>query len=203
VFNLLLQILDDGRLTDAEGRTVSFVNTIIIGTSNIGSEDITREYTSIGFADAGPSVQYEEIKKRVMKQVKKIFKPELLNRIDDLIVFHQLDKDHIRQIVELTLSDLEGRLAEQGLSIRVSGAVKEKLADDGYDPIYGARPLKREVEIQVENVLAQKLIAGEFVKGDTVRVDIEDGRITFRRDLTAIASQTVTAYPGSGEGLPE
>ncbi len=197
VFNLLLQILDEGRLTDGEGRTVSFVNTIIIGTSNIGSEDITREYTSIGFGKAVTSVAYEEIKKRVMREVKKAFKPELLNRIDDLIVFHQLDRGHIRQIVELTLCDLESRLAEQSLTIEVSEAAKEKLADDGFDPVYGARPLKRTVETQVENVLAQKLIAGEFSKGDMVLVDVQDGHLVFVRRHPELASQPVNVYPSN------
>jgi ATP-dependent Clp protease ATP-binding subunit ClpC len=197
VFNLLLQILDDGRLTDAQGRTVSFVNTIIIGTSNIGSEDITREYTSIGFATPVPSGKYEEIKKRVMREVKKVFKPELLNRIDDLIVFHQLDPHHIRSIVDLVLVDLEGRLADQGLLIQVSTAVKEKLAADGYDPLFGARPLKRAVEAQLENVLAQKLIAGEFFKGDTVRVNVVDGQIVFHRGATELAPHSVNAVPSS------
>jgi ATP-dependent Clp protease ATP-binding subunit ClpC len=203
VFNLLLQILDDGRLTDAQGRTVSFVNTIIIGTSNIGSEDITREYTGIGFANPVPSVRYEEIKKRVMREVKKVFKPELLNRIDDLIVFHQLDEHHIRQIVELVLVDLENRLAEQGLLIQVSPAVRQKLAKDGFDPLFGARPLKREVELQIENVLAQKLISGEFFKGDTVRVNLTEGKVVFQRAATELASQSVDTVPSSGNAQPE
>jgi ATP-dependent Clp protease ATP-binding subunit ClpC len=175
---------------------VSFVNTIIIGTSNIGSEDITREYTSIGFGKAVPAFEYEEIKKRVMREVKKVFKPELLNRIDDLIVFHQLDRNHIRLIVELLLRDLESRVAEQGLTIQVTNTAKEKLADEGFDPVYGARPLKRTVETQVENVLAHKLIAGEFAKGDTVSVDIQEGRIVFERLVPEAASQPVNVYSG-------
>jgi ATP-dependent Clp protease ATP-binding subunit ClpC len=202
VFNLLLQILDDGRLTDSQGRTVSFVNTIIIGTSNIGSEDITREYTSIGFSSPVPSVKYEEIKRRVMREVKKVFKPELLNRIDDLIVFHQLDEQHIRQIAELVFADLENRLAEQGLLIQVTPAVKEKLAADGFDPLFGARPLKREVETQVENVLAQKLIAGEFFKGDTIRVNLVNGKIVFQRGTTELAPESVNAVPAPGKAQP-
>jgi ATP-dependent Clp protease ATP-binding subunit ClpC len=187
-------------LTDGEGRTVSFVNTIIIGTSNIGSEDITREYTSIGFGKPVPAFEYEEIKKRVMREVKKIFKPELLNRIDDLIVFHQLDRNHIRLIVELLLRDLESRVAEQGLAIQVTNATKEKLADEGFDPVYGARPLKRTVETQVENVLAQKLIAGEFAKGDTVSVDVREGRIVFERRVPEVTSQPVNVYSGPPSG---
>jgi ATP-dependent Clp protease ATP-binding subunit ClpC len=141
---MMLQILEDGRLTDAQGRTISFVNTIIIATSNIGSEDITRESTGIGFSTPLSSRKYEEIKDRVMRQVKNVFKPELLNRIDDLIVFHQLEREHIRRIVDLSLTDLSARLAEQDLAIQVTDAVKDKLAEDGYDPVYGDRIAARE-----------------------------------------------------------
>ena len=202
VYHMLLQILEDGRLTDAQGRTTSFHNTIIIATSNIGSEDITREYTSIGFASPLSSRRYEEIKARVMREVKKVFKPELLNRIDDLIVFHQLEMDHIRSIVELTLDDLSARLAEQGLAIHVTDAVKEKLATDGYDPVYGARPLRREVESQIENLLAHQLIAGELKRGDRVFVSLRDGKVattTTTRD-EALASQAVPAPSTGGTG---
>jgi ATP-dependent Clp protease ATP-binding subunit ClpC len=202
VYHMLLQILEDGRLTDAQGRTISFHNTIIIATSNIGSEDITREYTSIGFASPLSSRKYEEIKTRVMRQVKKIFKPELLNRIDDLIVFHQLEMDHIRSIVELTLGDLSARLAEQGLAIHVTEAVKEKLANDGYDPVYGARPLRREVESQIENILAHQLISGALKRGDRVFVSLRDGKVitsVATRD-EALASQAVPAPGTRGTG---
>jgi ATP-dependent Clp protease ATP-binding subunit ClpC len=198
VYHMLLQILEDGRLTDAQGRTVSFVNTIIIATSNIGSEDITREYGSIGFATPVSSRKYEEIKDRVMRAVKKVFKPELLNRIDDLIVFHQLEKYHIRAIVDLILGDLGKRLAEQDLGIQVTDAVKEKLADDGYDPVYGARPLRRQVESQIENVLAHQLIAGKIKKGDRVLVSLQDGNVVSTRipREQVMASQPVPA-PGT------
>ncbi len=200
VYHLLLQILEDGRMTDAQGRTVSFVNTIIIATSNIGSEDITKAYTNIGFADPVSSRRYEEIKDRIMREVKKVFKPELLNRIDDLIVFHQLEKDHIRQIVEFTIRDLAARLGEQNLSITVTPVVKEKIAADGYDPLYGARPLRREVETQLENRLAQLLIAGYLRKGDRVLVDLKDEAIvvTPLRNEDVMASQPIAA-PRSGE----
>jgi ATP-dependent Clp protease ATP-binding subunit ClpC len=195
VYHMMLQILEEGRLTDAQGRTISFVNTIIIATSNIGSEDITREYTSIGFSSPVSSRKYEEIKDRVMREVKTVFKPELLNRIDDLIVFHQLEKDHIRRIVDLTLADLSERLAEQNLTIQVTDAVKDKLAADGYDPVYGARPLRREIEAQLENSLAAKLISGELKKGDRVLVSLREGKI----ELTAhaLATEPVPA-PGRG-----
>jgi ATP-dependent Clp protease ATP-binding subunit ClpC len=174
------------------------VNTIIIATSNIGSEDITREYGSIGFATPVSSRKYEEIKDRVMRAVKKVFKPELLNRIDDLIVFHQLEKHHIRAIVDLVLADLDKRLAEQDLAIHVTEAAKEKLAEDGYDPIYGARPLRRQVESQIENVLAHQLIGGKIKKGDRLLVTLQDGSIVSTRISrdTTLASQPVPA-PGA------
>ena len=192
VYHMMLQILEDGRLTDAQGRTVSFVNTIIIATSNIGSEGITRELTGIGFSKTVSSRKYEEIKDRVMREVKTVFKPELLNRIDDLIVFHQLEREHIRQIVDLSLDDLKERLAEQNLTIQVTDAVKDKLAADGYDPIYGARPLRRTMESQLENILAQQLIKGDIKKGDHVLVSLQDNTIV---TAVALASQTVPA-PG-------
>ena len=201
VYHMLLQILEDGRLTDAQGRTVSFVNTIIIATSNIGSEDITREYGSIGFSTPVSSRKYEEIRDRVMRAVKKVFKPELLNRIDDLIVFHQLEKHHIRLIVDLVLADLGKRLAEQDLGIQVTDAVKEKLADDSYDPVYGARPLRRQVESQIENVLAHQLIAGKIKKSDRVLVSLQDGNVVstrIPRDEAALASQPVPASGARG-----
>jgi len=188
VYHMMLQILEDGRLTDAQGRTVSFVNTIIIATSNIGSEGITRELAGIGFSKTVSSRKYEEIKDRVMREVKTVFKPELLNRIDDLIVFHQLEREHIRQIVDLSLDDLNERLAEQNLTIQVTDAVKDKLAADGYDPIYGARPLRRTMESQLENILAQQLIKGDIKKGDHILVSLQDNTIV---TAVALASQTV------------
>ncbi len=192
IYHMMLQILEDGRLTDAQGRTVSFVNTIIIATSNIGSSEISREYTGIGFSDPVSSRKYEEIKTRVMREVKTVFKPELLNRIDDLIVFHQLDREHIRQILDLTLEDLNERLAEQNLTIQVTDAVKDKLAADGYDPVYGARPLRRTMEAQLENILAQQLISGDIKKGDHVLVSLQDDTIV---TAVALASQPIPA-PG-------
>jgi ATP-dependent Clp protease ATP-binding subunit ClpC len=203
VYHMLLQILEDGRLTDAQGRTVSFVNTIIIATSNIGSEDITREYGSIGFSTPVSSRKYEEIKDRVMRAVKKVFKPELLNRVDDLIVFHQLERHHIRAIVDLVLADLGARLGEQDLGIQVAEAVKDKLAEDGFDAIYGARPLRRLVESQIENVLARELISGRIRKGDRVLVSLRDGSIVSSRiPREAMASQPVPAPGGRGAQRP-
>ena len=188
IFNVLLQILDDGRLTDAEGRTVDFRNTILIGTSNIGSERITREVSTIGFGREELSDRYEDIKRGVMEEVKKFFKPEFLNRIDDLIVFHQLSEDHIRRITDLLLGRLADRLSEKQLTIEVSDAVKERLAKEGFDPIFGARPLKRTIERKIENKLATLIIEGQFAEGDTVAVELADGEITFAKAATKTAA---------------
>jgi len=188
IFNVLLQILDDGRLTDAEGRTVDFRNTILIGTSNIGSERITREVSTIGFGREELSDRYEDIKRGVMEEVKKFFKPEFLNRIDDLIVFHQLSEDHIRRITDLLLGRLADRLSEKQLTIEVSDAVKERLAKEGFDPIFGARPLKRTIERKIENELATLIIEGQFAEGDTVAVELADGEITFAKAATKTAA---------------
>jgi ATP-dependent Clp protease ATP-binding subunit ClpC len=186
VYNVLLQILDDGRLSDAEGRSVDFRNTILIGTSNIGSERITREVSSIGFGRKELSDRYEDIKQSVMDEVKKVFKPEFLNRLDDLIVFHQLSEEHIRRITDLLLERLAERLSDKKISIRVSDEVKEKLAKEGFDPLFGARPLKRTIEREIENELASRLIEGVFNEGDTIALGLADGEITFSK----VASET-------------
>jgi len=181
VFNMLLQILDDGRLTDAHGRTVSFKNTVIIGTSNIGSELITKDSIAIGFGRDTSDKRYEDIKNKVLSEVKKVFKPEFLNRVDDLIVFHQLDEGHIRKIVDLLINNLKERIKEEELEIIVTDRVKEKLAKEGFDPFYGARPLKRAIEKLIENPLSQKLISKEFEKGNIIEVALKNGNIDFRK----------------------
>ncbi|MFH1538843.1 MAG: AAA family ATPase, partial [bacterium] len=158
VFNLFLQILDDGRLTDAHGRTVNFQNTIIIGTSNIGSEEITQDKATVGFRRPSTAGEYDEIRSRVLDRVKKFFKPEFLNRLDDLIVFHPLSEEDIRKITDLVVADLEKRLKEQKISIDVSPDVRDRMAKEGFSPIFGARPLKRTIEGRIENPLAMKLI---------------------------------------------
>jgi ATP-dependent Clp protease ATP-binding subunit ClpC len=185
VFNILLQILDDGRLTDSHGRVVSFKNTVVIGTSNIGSESIIKETTGIGFGRDTSDKRYETIKQDVLREVKKVFKPEFLNRIDDLIVFHQLDKEHIRKIVDLMIDHLKERVKEDSLEIDVSEEAKEKLSQEGFDPFYGARPLKRTIERLVENPLAQKIITNEFKKGDRITIVMKDGEIGFEKSEPA------------------
>ncbi len=170
VFNVLLQLLDDGRLTDSHGRTVDFTNTLVVMTSNIGSHYIT-EMT--GKEDE------VVIEAEVLAALRKEFLPEFLNRIDETIVFHPLQKKDIRQIVDLQLTKLEGRLAEEGYTLVVTDAAKQRLADEGYDPVYGARPLKRVIQQRLQNELANAILAGEFAEGATITVDVQHGEFTF------------------------
>jgi ATP-dependent Clp protease ATP-binding subunit ClpC len=182
VFNSLLQILDDGRLTDGHGRTVDFKNTVVIMTSNVGAELIRRQM-SMGFAakqeSKGQKLDYETMKERVLVEMKKTFRPEFINRIDEIIVFHQLTEEQLRQIVELLVKELQERLADRKLSIELSDKAKAWLVKEGYDPVYGARPLRRAIERYVENPLSSKLLGGEFKEGDTVKVDLGDKGLAF------------------------
>ncbi len=173
VFNVMLQILDDGRLTDAQGHTVDFKNTIIIMTSNIGSQYILDV--------AGDDSLYEEMRSRVMEAMRTNFRPEFLNRVDEIIIFHSLQKFQLRAIVKLQIERLEARLAEQKLSLKISDAALDFLAEVGYDPVYGARPLKRAVQRYLETSIAKAILRGEFKQGDTIFVDVEDERLTFKR----------------------
>ncbi len=178
VFNMLLQILEEGRLTDAQGRVVSFRNTILIGTSNLGTEALSPEKRSIGFTrDATPD--YSEAKAMVMHEVKKFFKPEFINRLDDIIVFHYLEKDHVLKIAEMFIHELTERMAQHEITLSVSDDVIKKIAQDGFEPIYGARPLRREVEHQVENPLAMKIVRNECPKGSNVILNLKEGVIKF------------------------
>jgi ATP-dependent Clp protease ATP-binding subunit ClpB len=173
VFNIMLQILDDGRLTDSQGRTVDFKNTIIIMTSNIGSQYILDL--------AGDDSQYEEMRSRVMDVMRNSFRPEFLNRIDEIIIFHGLQKAQLRNIVKIQIKRLEDRLDEQKLSLKISEAALDFLAELGYDPVYGARPLKRAIQRYLETAIAKSILRGEFKGGDTIFVDVEDERLTFKR----------------------
>jgi ATP-dependent Clp protease ATP-binding subunit ClpC len=172
VFNILLQVLDEGTLTDSEGRTVSFRNTILVGTSNIGSARIMDDQKPIGFGGGDGRMPYDEARRRVMDEVRKTFKPEFINRIDDIIVFHQLEKTHLRKIVDLLLAELVEQLAERSISLTVDPEVRDLLVDVGFSPAYGARPLKREVERRVENPLSMAIIDGKFREGDRVRASL-------------------------------
>ncbi len=179
VFNILLQVLDDGRLTDGQGRTVDFRNTVIVMTSNLGSQ-LIQELSG----DDSPEA-YTQMKASVMGVVQGHFRPEFINRLDDIVVFHPLTKPQIRQIARIQLKGLEKRLAERGLSLELSDEALALLADVGFDPVYGARPLKRAIQQQLENPLAQRILEGGFVNGDTIRVGAEGGKLTFRKRETS------------------
>jgi len=175
VFNVLLQVLDDGRLTDGQGRTVDFRNTVIVMTSNLGSHQIQE------MAGDGSPEAYVQMKAAVMGVVQAHFRPEFINRLDEIVVFHPLDKAQIKSIARIQLQGLEKRLHDRGLKLELSDAALELLGNVGFDPVYGARPLKRAIQAQLENPLAQKILSGEFGHGDTVKVGAEGGRLVFAR----------------------
>ncbi|MFH1647042.1 MAG: AAA family ATPase [Chloroflexota bacterium] len=188
VFNTLLQILDDGRLTDGQGRTVDFKNTVVIMTSNAGVELIKSE-GQIGFAtrkDGARAGQgYEAMKEKVMAEVKKIFRPEFLNRLDEIIVFHELSEEQLRKVVDLMVRDLQERMAEHKLGIELTEKAKSWLAKEGYDPVYGARPLRRVIERYVENPVSSQVLRGELKEGDTVTVNLGKAGLTFKKTAAA------------------
>jgi len=174
VFNILLQVLDDGRLTDGQGRTVDFRNTVIVMTSNLGSQHI-QEY-------AGDDEQaYTQMKASVMGVVQAHFRPEFINRLDEIVVFRALDKAQIRAIARIQIDYLAKRLAERQLKLELSDKALDLLGNVGFDPVYGARPLKRAIQQQLENPLARELLEGRFQPGDTVAVDVDAGRLAFRK----------------------
>ncbi|NEZ03195.1 ATP-dependent chaperone ClpB [Wenzhouxiangella sp. XN201] len=178
VFNILLQVLDDGRLTDGHGRTVDFRNTVIVMTSNLGSDRI-QELQGQG---------YDSMKAAVMEVVGRHFRPEFINRVDEIVVFHPLDRSQIREIAAVQIKYLEGRLADRDIGFEISDAALDLLGEAGFDPVYGARPLKRAIQNRLENALAQRILAGEFAPGDTVRIDAADGELSFVREAGAEAA---------------
>ena len=182
VFNIMLQILDDGRLTDAKGRHINFKNTIIIMTSNVGASMITNT-SKLGFTTAEDESKdkYEKLKETVTEEMKKAFRPEFLNRIDETIVFAHLTQEEIRQIVDLMLKDLFKRLAERELTIEVTDEAKDHLAKNGYSEAYGARPLRRLIQRKVEDELAEEILSGKYSKGDTIVMKLVDDKITFEK----------------------
>ncbi len=171
VFNVLLQVLDDGRLTDGHGRTVDFRNTVIVMTSNLGSQRIQ---------ELAGEDNYDAMKASVMEIVTQQFRPEFINRVDDVVVFHPLSQKHIRAIVDIQLGYLHERLAERDMTIILSDAARETLADAGFDPVYGARPLKRAIQQQIENPLAQEILQGKFQPGDTIEVGVAEDHLEFQ-----------------------
>ena len=179
VFNILLQVFEDGRLTDSFGRKVDFRNTIIIMTSNVGAE-MLRKQGSLGFMAQTEEVNYEGMKTRLMEEVKRTFKPEFLNRIDDIIVFKSLNKEHLYQIVELEVQEVSDRLKEQNISVSLSREALDLLIEKGFDPVFGARPLKRTIQRYLEDPLAEEIISGRFKDGSQIQVERHNDSLTFQ-----------------------
>jgi len=172
VFNVLLQVLDDGRLTDGQGRTVDFRNTVIIMTSNLGSQLIQ---------EMAGEHNYDRMKSALMDILTQHFRPEFLNRVDDVVVFHPLGREQLRAIVDIQLGYLRKRLRERDIDLELSESAIARLAVAGYDPVYGARPLKRAIQQQIENPLAQEILSGKFGPGDTIRIDSRDTGMVFAK----------------------
>jgi ATP-dependent Clp protease ATP-binding subunit ClpC len=182
VFNVLLQMLDDGRLTDGHGRTVDFRNTVVIMTSNLGTEAFQKEALGFGLATSKPTQTEKDKQKRdVEKSLRSTFRPELLNRIDEIIVFDPLTEDDLKKIIELLLADVRERLADRNIGLELTDAAKEALVREGYDPVFGARPLRRTIERRIANPLSRRILAGEFEEGDTARVDYADEDYKFKK----------------------
>jgi ATP-dependent Clp protease ATP-binding subunit ClpC len=195
VFNILLQMMEDGRLTDSQGRIVDFKNTVIIMTSNVGAQMLsddrrpgfrpqTREVTERG---------HESMRNKVMDELKRAFRPEFLNRVDDIIVFHSLTAQEIHRIVDLMLSQVNKQLATQGLLLHVDEEVKELLSREGYDPNYGARPLRRAVQRLIEDPLSEQVLLGRFSEGDRIEGFVDDGNLAFRK--AEVPAETETREP--------
>src|SRR5690606_36908052 len=178
VFNILLQVLDDGQLTEGQGRRVDFKNTVLVMTSNLGS-DVIQTLTNAG-------AEYEPLRDAVMDIVGSHFRPEFINRIDEAVVFHPLQKDQIRGIADIQLELLRGRLRDRDLSLELSDAAISKLVEVGYDPVFGARPLKRAIQRWIENPLAQDILAGKFLPGTTIHADVEGEQLVFRGSLKPV-----------------
>jgi ATP-dependent Clp protease ATP-binding subunit ClpB len=177
VFNILLQVLDDGRLTDGQGRTVDFRNAIVIMTSNLGSSVFNETWLT-----------GEQQRDRVLEEVQGHFRPEFINRVDDIIVFHPLTREDIARIVDIQIRGMQERLRGRKLSIELTDAAREYLSNKGYDPTFGARPLKRLIQHEIQDPLAVKLLAGEIREGDTVVVDVEGGELVFRTVVETTAA---------------
>lgn len=186
VFNIMLQIMDDGVLTDSQGRHVDFKNTIIIMTSNVGARNITDKRNGLGFDSSSDSKECsakrdEEIRSLVMKELKNTFRPEFLNRIDDTIVFHQLTREDIRKIATKMLATVSERLSGLGINLTVSDEALDKLAEQGFDPVYGARPLRRTIQTFIEDTVAEKMLDGTLKVGDSALAEIEDNKIVLHK----------------------
>jgi ATP-dependent Clp protease ATP-binding subunit ClpC len=197
VFNLLLQLLEDGRLTDSKGRTVDFKNTLIIMTSNIGSKVIEKGGGGLGFEFSGGAAEetnYNRIRSLVNEELKQYFRPEFLNRLDEIIVFRQLTRDEVKVIAEIMLKEVFGRMQEKGITLSVTETFKERLVEEGYNPSYGARPLRRAVMRLLEDSLAEEFLSGRISDGDSALVDVnEEKQVVIRKQLSAPAIPELAA----------
>jgi ATP-dependent Clp protease ATP-binding subunit ClpC len=182
IFNILLQIMDDGRLTDSQGRQVDFRNTIVIMTSNLGGEFINKTKSSIGFVESiQEEKEYEAMKTSVLEEVKRTFRPEFLNRLDEVVVFHQLTKVQIKSIIDILMNDMRKRLKEKRLRLLLSEAAQDFLVDEGFNPVYGARPLKRAIQKYVEDPLSEELLRGRFQEGDLITAEVDNRVLVFKK----------------------
>ena len=182
VFNILLQVLDDGHITDSQGRKVDFKNCVIIMTSNAGARAIV-EPKRLGFTAEGDDAKtYEDMKRSVMDEVKRVFRPEFINRIDDIVVFHQLTRENVSSIARIMLNETIERINESlGINLIVSDAAVQHIASEGYDPKYGARPLRRVIQTKIEDLMADSVLESKFTHGDTLNIDIKDEKITVKQ----------------------
>jgi ATP-dependent Clp protease ATP-binding subunit ClpC len=181
VFNILLQVLDEGHLTDNYGRVIDFKNTVVIMTSNVGAKDITKG-KNLGFAAADSRGTFERISEKVKEEMTHVFNPEFLNRLDDVLIFHPLSREHIKQIVVILLKDVQKRLTDEELTVKLTEGGSDFLVKNGYDESYGARPFKRAIQRYIEDPLSEKILLAEFQKGDEIEVDVSaDGtKLEFR-----------------------
>ncbi|MFJ5530453.1 ATP-dependent Clp protease ATP-binding subunit [Streptomyces sp. NPDC093261] len=198
VFNILLQVLDDGRLTDAQGRTVDFTNTVIVMTSNLGSELITRRGAGIGFGAGGAEADEEARREQILRPLRQHFRPEFLNRIDEIVIFRQLTSEQLRQITDLMLDKTRRRLQAQDIEVAFTERAVDWLARHGFQPEYGARPLRRTIQREVDNQLSRLLLEGRIERGGRVEVDAEDGQLLFRPEPPVRGEQAGAAQPGAG-----
>ena len=195
VFNILLQVLDDGRITDSQGRVVDFRNTIIVMTSNVGSEIILNL--------SGDDTKYEQMREKVTGSLRKRFRPEFLNRIDELIIFHTLRRDELKEIVKLQIKRIEKLLADQKISLQLTDAALDHVVESGYDPTFGARPLKRAIQRELENPISTKILEAEFADGDRVVADCADGALVFTKEAKPVIEEDIPEVTPVVEAEPE
>ncbi len=202
VFNILLQVLDDGRLTDSQGRTVDFTNTVIVMTSNLGSEAITRRGAGIGFGPGGADADEEARREQVLRPLREHFRPEFLNRIDEIVIFRQLTAEQLRRITDLMLDKTRRMLQAQDIDVSFTDGAVDWLAQRGFQPEYGARPLRRTIQREVDNQLSRLLLDGRIERGGRVVVDTDEGRLAFRAEPPARREPAVAPVERGTQGGP-